>query len=75
MKNFRGNKTNIIVGLCAVVLLMGIGFAAFSQQLQIGDTTTSNSNWNVYIKSAELIEKSEAATGSGTDIDPYYITN
>ena len=76
MKNFFKNKTNVIIGwLCAVVLLMGIGFAAFSQRLEIGDTITSNSEWNVYIKSVAAANTVGKAIGSGTDIDPYIITN
>jgi len=69
MKNFRGNKNNIIIGLCAVVLLMGIGFAAFSQRLEIGDTTVTNSDWNVYIKSAVAGTPVGGATGSAQVVD------
>jgi len=69
MKNFRGNKNNIVIGLCAILILMGIGFAAFSQRLQIGDTTTTNSDWNVYIKSAVAGTPVGDATGSAQVID------
>jgi len=69
MKNFFKNKNNIIIGLCAVVLLMGIGFAAFSQRLQIGDTTVTNSDWNVYIKSAVTGTPVGGATGSAQVVD------
>jgi len=69
MKNFRGNKNNIIIGLCAIVILMGIGFAAFSQRLEIGDTTVTNSDWNVYIKSAVAGTSVGGATGSAQVVD------
>jgi len=69
MKNFFKNKNNIIIGLCAVVVLMGIGFAAFSQRLQIGDTTVTNSDWNVYIKSVTAGTPVGKATGSGQVVD------
>jgi len=69
MKSFFRNKNNIIIGLCAVVILMGIGFAAFSQRLQIGDTTVTNSDWNVYIKSAVAGTPVGGATGSAQVVD------
>jgi len=69
MKNFFKNKNNVIIGLCAVVILMGIGFAAFSQRLEIGDTTVTNSDWNVYIKSAVAGTPVGDATGSAQVVD------
>jgi len=69
MKIFFKNKNNIIIGLCAVVILMGIGFAAFSQRLEIGDTTVTNSDWNVYIKSAVAGTPVGGATGSAQVVD------
>jgi len=69
MKNFFKNKNNIIIGLCAILILMGIGFAAFSQRLEIGDTTVTNSDWNVYIKSAVAGTPVGDATGSAQVVD------
>jgi len=69
MKNFFKNKNNVIIGLCAILILMGIGFAAFSQRLQIGDTTTTSSDWNVYIKSAVAGTPVGDATGSAQVVD------
>jgi len=62
-------KNNIIIGLCAVVLLMAIGFAAYSQRLEIEDTATSTSEWNVYIKSVEATNIVGKASGSGLVTD------
>ena len=43
-------KRNIIIGsLCAVVLLMGVGYAAFQTILNIEGTSNITSNWNVKI--------------------------
>ena len=43
-------KNNIILGsLCAVVLLMAVGYAAFSSILNIKGTSTIGSNWNILI--------------------------
>jgi len=69
MKSFFKNKNNIIIGLCAILILMGIGFAAFSQRLEIGDTTVTNSDWNVYIKSAVAGTPVGGATGSAQVVD------
>jgi len=69
MNNFFNNKNNIIIGLCAILILMGIGFAAFSQRLDIGDTVATSSDWNVYIKSVIAGTPVGKATGSGEVID------
>ena len=58
------NRRNILMIMFAVVVIMGIGFAAYSQQLKIGDTSSIDSNWDVYIKKAVAGTKSEGATGS-----------
>ncbi len=43
-------KNNIIIGsLCAVVLLMAVGYAAFQSVLNIKGTSTIGSNWNILI--------------------------
>ncbi len=58
------NRRNILMIMFAVVVIMGIGFAAYSQQLKISDTSSIDSNWDVYIKKAVAGTKSEGATGS-----------
>ena len=43
-------KNNIIIGvLCAVVLLMAVGYAAFSSLLNITGTSSVSSNWDIEI--------------------------
>ncbi len=43
-------KNNIIIGsLCAVVLLMVVGYAAFSSILNINGTSSISSNWDIEI--------------------------
>ncbi len=46
----RDKRTYLIIGLCAVLVVMVVGFAAFSQQLQINGTSEISSNWDVHIK-------------------------
>ncbi len=46
----QGKKRNIIIGsLCAVVLLMAVGYAAFQTVLNIQGTSNITSSWNVKI--------------------------
>ena len=46
----RRKKNNIIIGaLCAVVLLMAVGYAAFQSVLNIKGTSNISSNWNILI--------------------------
>ena len=43
-------KNNIIIGvLCAVLLLMAVGYAAFSSLLNITGTSSVSSNWDIEI--------------------------
>ena len=41
----RNKRTLIIVGLCAVLIFMAVGYAAFSQMLRINGTSSISSNW------------------------------
>ena len=46
----RKKKNNIIIAsLCAIVVLMGIGYAAFASQLRINGTSSISSEWKVLI--------------------------
>ena len=51
--NKRRKNNLIIISLCAVVILMGIGYAAFSSQLNITGTSNITSNWDVRITNIE----------------------
>ena len=47
------NKTQrnyVIIGLCAILLIMAVGYAAFSTNLQIKGSTNITSNWDLHIK-------------------------
>jgi len=57
-------KRNIIIGsLCTVLLLMVVGYAAFSSVLKIKGTSNINSNWDIKITSIT----SEVLHGSATN--------
>ena len=45
----RTQRNYIIVGLCMILVIMGVGYAAFSSQLKISGTSNITSNWSVKI--------------------------
>ncbi|MCI9585334.1 MAG: DUF11 domain-containing protein [Bacilli bacterium] len=66
-------KNNIIIGsLCAVVLLMVVGYAAFQSVLNITGTSKVSSNWNILITDIQTknivggASNAEEPTGKGT---------
>ena len=42
-------RNYIIIGLCAILVIMGVGYAAFSSQLKITGTSNIDSTWDVQI--------------------------
>ena len=66
--NKRLNKMQrnyIIAGLCMILVIMGVGYAAFSSQLKISGTSNITSNWNVKITNIE----SKVVSGAPTDAE------
>ncbi len=50
MRRVSSTKRNyIIAGLCMILVIMGVGYAAFSSQLKISGTSNITSNWSVKI--------------------------
>ena len=47
----RTNRNYIIIGLCAILVIMGVGYAAFQSQLKISGTSNIASNFLVKITS------------------------
>ena len=51
-RRFNSTERNyIIVGLCMILVIMGVGYAAFSSQLKITGTSNIDSTWSVKITS------------------------
>ena len=49
-RRFNSTQRNyIIIGLCAILVIMGVGYAAFSSQLKITGTSNIDSTWDVQI--------------------------
>ena len=63
----RTQRNYIIIGLCAILVIMGVGYAAFSSQLKITGTSNIDSTWDVQITDIQ----SEVVSGSPTNqIEP-----
>ena len=81
MKNLsKKQKNNLIIGgLCCILLLMGIGYAAFSTQLKINGTSSISSEWKVLITditSGSIVGgASNAAEPTHTDTTATFSTN
>ena len=75
--NKRLNRTNrnyIIMGLCAILLIMGVGYAAFQSQLKISGTSNIASNFLVKITGIEVSSKSGGAADK-PDVTTYNDTS
>ena len=64
----KRKKNNIIIGsLLAIVLLMVVGYAAFSSALNISGTGSITSSWNIKITNVEVSNiVGDASDGVGT---------
>ena len=54
-------RNYIIAGLCMILVIMGVGYAAFQSQLKISGTSNIASNFLVKITGIEVSSKSEGA--------------
>ena len=67
--NKRLNRTNrnyIIAGLCMILVIMGVGYAAFSSQLKISGTSNIASNFLVKITDIQSTVQSGQASDAQT---------
>ena len=79
-KRLNSKQRNyIIVGLCMILVIMGVGYAAFSTQLKINGTANIDSNFNVRITNIQSTVQSgsasDAVTPSYTDTTATFKTN
>ena len=65
--NFK-NRNYIIIGLCAVLVLMAVGFAAFAQQLQINGTSNITSSWDIRITNIRAVNLGSVTNNGAYDI-------
>ncbi len=60
----RTQRNYIIAGLCMILVIMGVGYAAFSSQLKISGTSSISGSFNIQITNIETMLPSESG-GSG----------
>ena len=70
----RTNRNYIIAGLCMILVIMGVGYAAFSSQLKISGTSNIASNFLVKITGIEVSSKSGGAADK-PDVTTYNDTS
>lgn len=64
------NKNILIGALIAVVLIMGVGYAAFAQQLTITGNANVTSTWDVHIKSITPGKPVGTASNVSAEVTP-----
>ena len=65
-RRYRNNKSILIGGLLAVVVIMAVGYAAFSSNLKISGTSNISTSWNISIADITTSNKVGSASVSGT---------
>ena len=69
-KRLNSKQRNyIIIGLCMILVIMGVGYAAFATQLKINGTANIDSNWNVRITNIQSTVQSGSASNA---VEPSY---
>lgn len=63
LQSRKSKRNYIIVALIVIMLLLGVGYASFSQTLQITGTATGSASWDVHFKSASKTQRN-ATTGT-----------
>ena len=58
----RKKKNYLIIALIVILLALAVGYAAFSQTLQISGTATANGQWEVIFSNASI-----SPTGHGSE--------
>ena len=65
-RSYKNNKSILIGGLLAVVVVMAVGYAAFASSLKISGTSNISTSWNISITDITTSNKVGSASVSGT---------
>ena len=65
-RSYKNNKSILIGGLLAIVVIMAIGYAAFASSLKISGTSNISTSWNISITDITTSNKVGSASVSGT---------
>ena len=63
----RQKRNYIIIALCGVLVLMGIGYAAFSNLLKINGTANISNSWNIEITNIRGVNDSDVTNNEAYD--------
>lgn len=63
----REQRNYIIIALCGVLVLMGIGYAAFSNLLKINGTANISNSWNIEITNIRGVNDSDVTNNEAYD--------
>ena len=63
----RTQRNYIIAGLCMILVIMAVGYAAFSSQLKISGTSNISGNFNIQITNIESVVPSEMGADYAND--------
>ncbi|MBR2708307.1 MAG: hypothetical protein IKE90_02595 [Bacilli bacterium] len=67
MKSKRDKRNYIIIGLCMILAIMGVGYAAFSQLLTINGTANITNSWNIEITNIRGVNLSSVQNNGAFD--------
>ena len=67
MKSKRDKRNYIIIGLCMILVIMGVGYAAFSQLLTINGTANITNSWNIEITNIRGVNLSSVQNNGAYD--------
>ena len=65
----RQERNYIIIGLCMILVIMGVGYAAFSQLLTINGTANITNSWNIEITNIRGVNLSSVQNNGAYDKD------
>ena len=69
----RRHRNYLIMGLCSILLIMGVGYAAFSSKLDISGTSSITSIWDVEI--TNVVEKEKVGNANTVGLPTWDKTN
>ena len=67
MKLKQDKRNYIIIGLCMILVVMGVGYAAFSQLLTINGTAGITNSWNIEITNIRGVNLSSVQNNGAYD--------
>ena len=67
LKSKQDKRNYIIIGLCAILVIMGVGYAAFSQLLTINGTANITNSWNIEITNIRGVNLSSVQNNGAYD--------